>query len=423
MNLKIEKYFTTYRITTGFFVAFLGSLFIYMQWFEIPSRSIETISALMFFWLLLSASRVIWFWSGFFISFLWFWWIVVSFKHYGMLWAIPIGILLISLIYGFIFWFISYASEKISLLAPQHSSITILTIRSISIVLLGYLHPLSFDWYKPELVFVHSYIGVSKWHLAIVLIAISLAQYKKNILYLLFVLLAYSPYKTEVSPMHVNSTIALCNTMTTVEDKWNQKLVVKHIKEVFDKIDKAIVDKKKMIILPESVFPFFLNKESKIFDKLKEKSKSITIVIGALYLDGKVHRNSTYVIHDSEYKIANKVILVPFGESNPLPKWASKWVNRVFFDGAIDYEASSKPTDFKINGIVYRNAICYEATSDKLYSDNPKNMIAISNNGWFTPSIEPTLQRLLLEFYSRKYGTTIYHSTNMSPSYFVKRVL
>jgi len=114
--------------------------------------------------------------------------------------------------------------------------------------------------------------------------------------------------------------------------------------------------------------------------------------------------------------------MVPFGESNPLPKWASSIVNKIFFDGAIDYIASSQPTDYKIQNKTYRNAICYEACSDKLYRGNPKNMIVLSNNGWFVPSIEPTLQRLLLEYYSQKYGTTIYHSANMSKSYMIKRV-
>jgi len=47
-------------------------------------------------------------------------------------------------------------------------------------------------------------------------------------------------------------------------------------------------------------------------------------------------------------------------------------------------------------------------------------MIVLSNNGWFTPSIEPILQRLLLQYYSQKYGTTIYHAVNMSDSYVIQ---
>lgn len=39
-------------------------------------------------------------------------------------------------------------------------------------------------------------------------------------------------------------------------------------------------------------------------------------------------------------------------------------------------------------------------------------MIAISNNAWFEPSIEQTLQHLLLRYYAAKYQTVIYHAAN-----------
>ncbi|MDU9800000.1 apolipoprotein N-acyltransferase, partial [Helicobacter pylori] len=43
--------------------------------------------------------------------------------------------------------------------------------------------------------------------------------------------------------------------------------------------------------------------------------------------------------------------------------------------------------------------------------------IVMSNNAWFSPSIEPTLQRTLLKYYARRYGKIILHSTNFSTSY------
>ena len=415
---KIGKYFTTYSITAGFFLSVAGSLFLYLAWIDLSNRVLETISAILFFWFLLQADRKTWFWSGFFIALLWFWWIVVSFKHYQMLWAIPLGLLFISLVYGGIFWLIAKIASRLSL----SSSLLPPGIKATGLLLLSYLHPLSFDWFKPELLFVHSYIGVQKWQLAIVLIAIIASQYKKNILFLLLILLAYSPLQTTVSYQNTQSHIALANTMTTVEDKWNPKLVSSHITEVFAIIDKAISDQKQIVVLPESIFPFFLNRKSKILAALLQRSKQITIIIGALYLDEKrVHRNATYIIKNGHYTIANKVLLVPFGESNPLPEWASKWVNKIFFDGAVDYVASAEPTDFDVDNTVYRNAICYEACSETLYKGKPRQMIVTSNNGWFIPSVEPTLQRLLLTFYNKKYGTTIYHSVNMSPSYIIRQ--
>jgi len=414
--MKIGKYFTTYSITAGLGLSILGSMYLYMAYFQLSNRLIETIAALLFLYFLIRSDTKTWFWSGFFISLLWFWWILVSFQHYHMLWVVPFGLVFIGLVYGVIFWIIGKIAQIIS---PASSIIHLLT-KAIGLLLLSYLHPLGFDWLKPELIFVHTYLGVNKWQFALVLAAIVATQYKKNILFMVIVLFAYSPTKIFISNDSTNKKIALANTMISVEDKWNPKLVPSHIKDILQIINKAINEKKKMVILPESVFPFFLNKEPKVLGWLLNNSHKITIIIGALYLDGKIHRNSTYIIENGRYTIANKVVLVPFGESNPLPDWAGAWINSIFFDGAIDYTASAKPTDFKVDGTVYRNAICYEATSEILYSDKPKHMIVISNNGWFTPSIEPTLQRLLLEFYSRKYGTSIYHSINMSPSYTIR---
>jgi len=67
---KIGKYFTTYSITAGLGIAVLGSMFLYLGYFDLSSSLLETIAALLFFWFLLQADRKVWFWSGFFISLL-----------------------------------------------------------------------------------------------------------------------------------------------------------------------------------------------------------------------------------------------------------------------------------------------------------------------------------------------------------------
>ena len=93
-------------------------------------------------------------------------------------------------------------------------------------------------------------------------------------------------------------------------------------------------------------------------------------------------------------------------------------INNIFYEGASDYSKALAPTDFIIKGEKFRNAICYEATTDKIFENlnDTKYMIAISNNAWFIPSIEPTLQDLLLKYYSKKYGVMIFHMVNGSPN-------
>jgi apolipoprotein N-acyltransferase len=415
---KIRQYISTFELTRGFLIALLSSAFIYLDYWSLSHPILTTIFGLTSLYLLLQEEQKTWFFSGFFIGIFWFWWILLSFKHYGFIWAIPIGLFIIAFFYGILFWLIAWIGEKISSLLPASYSLLPLTLKAFGLLVLSYIHPFGFDWFKPELMFIESYSGIEKWQFSIILIAITLGIWKKQLLYLFLVLLTYQP--TGTAPSTMPGDIQIVTTHTSVKDKWNESLQPVQFEALFKSIDQAIDANKTLVILPESVFPVFLNHSQALIDKLQKRAKQISIVIGGLYWDGKTPRNSTYIFTKDHIQVANKVVLVPFGESNPLPDFLSDWVNKVFYDGAVDYEASNEVTDYKIDNETYRNAICFEATSEKLYEGNPKNMIVLSNNGWFTPSTEPTLQKLLLQYYSKKYGTTVYHAVNMSPSYIIK---
>ncbi|HSR74368.1 MAG TPA: apolipoprotein N-acyltransferase [Sulfurovum sp.] len=415
---KISQYSNTFELTRGFVIALLSSGFIYLNHWGFSYPLLDTVLGIAALYLLLQAGKKTWLISGAFIGLFWFWWIALSFKHYGMIWAIPIGIVIIMATYGILFWLIASISEKIAAFFPVSTTLAPLLLKSLGLLGLSYIHPFSFDWLKPELMFVESYLGIEKWQFGIILAAMVFTIWKKQFIYLLLILLAYQPSLS--TSAEVKNDITLITTHTSVQDKWNERLQPEQFETIFSHIDQAIQNKKRLIILPESVFPLFLNRSPKLIKRLQEKAKRISIVTGGLYWDGKTPRNTTYIFTDNKISIANKVVLVPFGESNPLPDFLSDWVNEVFYDGAVDYVASRDVIDYSIDGEVYRNAICFEATSERLYEGTPKKMIVLSNNGWFTPSIEPTLQKLLLKYYSKKYGTTIYHSVNMSSSYIIQ---
>ena len=412
--IKIRRYFSTLELTKGFFIALLGSAFIYLNHWGISYPIINTVLGILtLYWLLLEGQKV-WFITGTFVGLFWFWWIAMSLKHYGYIWAIPAEILIISLIYGVLFWVSAWASEKLAVKLTLPS----VFLKALALLIFSYIHPFGFDWFKPELMFVESYLGIEKWQFFLILLGCTLAIWEKKSVYLFIILFAYQLPINPTSPL--SDEIKLVTTYTSVQDKWNETLHPEQFENLFKEIDIAMQEGKQLVILPESVFPLFLNRSEELIEKLEKKAKNISIVIGGLYWDGRTPRNSTYIFTDDKVTVANKVVLVPFGESNPLPDFLSNWVNKVFYDGAVDYVASKHVIDYKINDRIYRNAICFEATSERLYEGSPQYMIVLSNNGWFTPSIEPTLQKLLLQYYSQKYGTTIYHSVNMSESYVVK---
>jgi len=115
-------------------------------------------------------------------------------------------------------------------------------------------------------------------------------------------------------------------------------------------------------------------------------------------------------------KILEKHILVPLGEYIPFPIF-QKEINKIFFNGASDYLTSPKFGIFEIKNYKFINAICYEATIENLYKLKPKYIIALTNDAWFIPSIEPILQRLLIRIYANKYKKRVFHSINGYKSY------
>ncbi|WP_456432563.1 apolipoprotein N-acyltransferase [Nitratifractor sp.] len=479
---KISHYFSTGRITAGWLLALAASLFVYLAWWRHPLPILETLAAVAVFALLPHCDRRVWFGFGLGIGGLWFWWIAMSFLHYGHPWVIPLVVLAVALVYGIYFWLFAWlaerlggrclrfgrrlqvtrekslvighwslgrvrdiiplnrsvAKQRIPKLLTAHCSLLISSSYPKALALLGmsYVHPFGFDWFKPELILVHTPFGVDKLRFALFLGASFLLgdmilhrraprhRLGEGVLVLLLFAATWHPQKVEALPADPTGAVELVSTRVPVEAKWDPANLNGQIDGVLGAIDRAIERNASLVILPESVLPLFLNRHPALLDAIKRRSHRIDIVLGALYYDTKkgVNRNSAWFFHDGNATVADKIVLVPFGETNPLPRWAGKWINRIFFDGAPDYVPASRPTDFTIGGRRWRSAVCYEATSERLYADRPERIVAISNDGWFIPSVEPALQRLLLRYYVRKYGVTVYHSVNMGPSYLLRPV-
>jgi len=167
-------------------IAVLGSVFIYSAHFGLTAPAANTVLGILSLYLLMKSGTRVWFWSGFFIGLFWFWWIGLSFIHYHMIWAIPLAELGIALIYGGIFWLIAKTAfgtarlvQRNRNVAPQHKpSLSTLSIKALGLLILSYIHPFGFDWFKPELLFVESYLGIEKWQFALILASLCLTIIK-----------------------------------------------------------------------------------------------------------------------------------------------------------------------------------------------------------------------------------------------------
>jgi len=395
-------------IFLGLITAFSFSAFIYFAQYGVINKLLNTLLGLSSIALLLYIPKRSIPIAGFSIGILWFYWIGYSFEYQGVGYMTPI----ITLAFGFIyllFFLPLYFTQKAY-------------IRAILLFGLSFFQPFDWNWLQIELIFVDSYIGIYKYQLIFALLALSLPQLIKKRSYrylpLLFLIGAfnYGYAKQQDAPLKIK----LVQTHIKQDYKWRREALLPTVEMVFQEIAIAKEEKYDIVVFPESVFPLYMNRNTKLIKELQVASDGIAIIAGSLFIEDSHSYNVTYLFENGKIKIAKKLVLVPFGEYIPLPKFAQKFINDTFFSGASDFVTADKPTDFTIKGVKFRNAICYEATCSEIYEGDVDYVIATSNNAWFAPSIEPTLQRLLLKYYARKNGVTIYHSANDKGSGIIK---
>jgi len=398
---KISVHFNKNIVIKGFITALFFSAFIYLEYFKVENRFIYSISAILAIHLYFIASRATLFVAGFFIGLLWFYWIALSFRYYDLSYLVPFVMIGIGIFYAFIFLLLG--------------SIDKVFVRLVTLYFVQYLHPFNFDWFNPKLMLVNSYFGLENIHFDFLLISVAIVTVFRPFLKPIAIipLILAINYQDPKATL-VDKSIYLVQTDLAQDKKWDKNNFNTIIKNNIAIIDKAIEDGYKIVVLPEVAFPTALNYQTKLLEILKEKSYQIGIVVGAMKYEDKKAYNSTYIFEDASLRVVDKHILVPFGEYVPLPKFFKDLINDIIYDGAEDTTPSSKPGNFMLKDRVYRNAICYEATSQKIYEDYPKYVIAISNNAWFAPSIQPTLQYILIKYYARRYNTIVYHSANIS---------
>jgi len=386
-------------VIKGFVNALFFSSFIYLEYFGVTNQLIYSINAVVAILLIFKADRPTLFVSGFFVGVLWFYWISFSMRFYDLEYLMPFAIVGIGLVYAFVFLLFGIVQRPF--------------FKIIALYFVQYLSIFDFDWFQPQLLLVNSYFGVENFHFDFLMVSIAIAYMMRGYIKLL----AIFPFIFAIDYTHYNFTndtkIYLADPKLDQAKKWDPKYRQKIFANNYKIIQKAIDEKYDVVVLPEASFPTLLNIDPINLMALKKLSFKIGIITGALSTKNGDNYNSTFVFEDGSMRVIDKYVLVPFGEYIPLPKVLKDFINNVFYDGASDYKAAKKPSNFMIKDKMYTNAICYEATSPIMYKNSTGYMIATSNNSWFAPSTQPALQRLLIKLYAKRAKTIVYHSANM----------
>lgn len=372
---------------------------IYFSFFE--NILLETLSPFLAIWglilLLRTKSAKGYFWTGFLTGLFWFWWVGLSAIYFDLNYLVPVIALIMGLVYGVLF--------RICFLFKFDF------LRLCAIFALSFIHPLGFDWLEWGIYTAYGFFDSSlRGIICLFLIAYFIYEgyisryYKIAIVLILFFTGFHYEEKTATT---LPFSYKLINTNISQDQKFLQEKLILNSNALLSEISRAILEKKELVILPETAFAFNL-RGTKYEDFLKELSHKIIIITGAFYTkDGQTY-NSTYVFRQGKSYIFNKHFLVPFGEEIPFFK---ELVKKYFLPNMEEFTRGPVQSQYKLNNSLITNAICYEATKEQNYK-NSKIIIALSNNAWFKHSNEYKLQKLLMQFYANKYGVSVYHATN-----------
>lgn len=372
---------------------------IYFSFFE--NIFLETLSPFLAIWglilLLRTKSAKGYFWTGFLTGLFWFWWVGLSAIYFDLNYLVPVIALIMGLVYGVLF--------RICFLFKFDF------LRLCAIFALSFIHPLGFDWLEWGIYTTYGFFDSSlRGIICLFLIAYFIYEgyisryYKIAIVLILFFTGFHYEEKTATT---LPFSYKLINTNISQDQKFLQEKLILNSNALLSEISRAILEKKELVILPETAFAFNL-RGTKYEEFLKELSHKIIIITGAFYTkDGQTY-NSTYVFRQGKSYIFNKHFLVPFGEEIPFFK---ELVKKYFLPNMEEFTRGPVQSQYKLNNSLITNAICYEATKEQNYK-NSKIIIALSNNAWFKHSSEYKLQKLLMQFYANKYGVSVYHATN-----------
>ena len=382
-----------------------------VQFFEIfgcdPYAWLITFLALgsvVVFFLVPSSSK---FWFGFFVGILWFYWVGFSFRYFGAPFLIPVIAIAVAGIYMLLF--------ALSLYFPSY------IWRGVWLVLLSYIHPFEFDWLVVDSFFAYSYFGVQKYDFALIVAGVGLIlqiQDRKQIAGIALLICAFDYRSLVQKKEQVPFEYALLGTSFSQDFKWQRQNVQSIAQKQLTQIKLALKEKKRLIILPETAFPFQIQK-SYFWGLLMDLSKESTLVVGSLRDGENGIYNSAYIFSHSKVEIVDKKILAPFGEKIPLPDFLSSFFHQFFLGDSPKMLEGEKFGDIEIDGEKVRVLICYEGTSQESYENAPKYFIVISNNAWFDGSIEPSVQKMLMKYYAKRYNKIVLHSINGSKSFVI----
>ena len=169
---------------------------------------------------------------------------------------------------------------------------------------------------------------------------------------------------------------------------------------------------KKILLLPESTYPFALNNPAHVFflEMLTYSLDDVFLLIGAHKRADGALTNCLYCIHDGRIMHDyDKKNLVPFFEYCA-PIWNNTYCNKLFLNNKKEFSTSNKRGEayFFIDNMKLYPYMCSEFFFEKHFSPHTI-VVALINDSWFCHGYFKKLLELLAIYRAIQYELTIFY--------------
>ena len=174
--------------------------------------------------------------------------------------------------------------------------------------------------------------------------------------------------------------------------KWDEESATMIVNYNKNLINRAITADTDLLVLPEAVFPVFLEYNEELYHYLLNISHKKPILFGNIRKDliNSKYYNSVFFINKGNVEIYDKIHLVPFGEYFPLQK-LFKPIKYYFFGDSEAFSKGQSIQVFQLGDYDFASLICYEGAYtglvQRFLKENPDFLVINTNDSWFGDSI------------------------------------
>ena len=173
-------------------------------------------------------------------------------------------------------------------------------------------------------------------------------------------------------------------------DKWIPEKKYDIMADVNGMLRAIDLEKQDMVILPETVYPAFLNPSFAGYQMLSVAGEKVPVIAGGIRFiendNKRTYKNSVFMFNGENVSVYDKRHLVPFGEYFPF-KNIFKPIDYYFFKGAEDFTPGEGASVFVNDKFTAAPMICYES----MYSDLVRDQVmlgadivtVVTNDSWF----------------------------------------